>query len=221
MRSTAGRSLNDNMEPTPRTIVHLLPTGVEGSVVLRNGTEALVRAAQPRDRELLDVFAQGLSRDALRLRFFTATRPESVPGEALIEGSVGDRLSLLIFRQDGPDLHVIGHGEYVRTAPGSTSAEIAFLVGDGYRHLGVATILLQHLARAARVFGIRQFEAQVLPENPDMIDVFRGAGFQPRLQWMGRSCLVTFSIAEGPGVAGSPRPSRGALVRYRAGGIRA
>ncbi len=209
------------MERTPRTIVHLLPTGVEGAARLRDGAEVLVRAALPRDRELLDVFAHGLSRDALRLRFFRSVRPESVPGEALMEGSVGDRLSLLIFRHDGPDLHIIGHGEYVRTAPTSPSAEVAFLVADGYRHLGVAALLLRHLARAARVFGIRQFEAEVLPENPDMIEVFRGAGFEPRVRWSGRSFLVTFSLSAGLGASAPPLSSGAALERYRAGGIRA
>ncbi|HTS32332.1 MAG TPA: GNAT family N-acetyltransferase [Thermoplasmata archaeon] len=207
------------MQSTPRTIVHLLPTGVEGTAALRNGSEVLVRAAQPRDRELVEVFAQGLSRDALRLRFFTVTRPESVPGEVLTPGTVGDRLSLLIFRQDGPDLHIIGHGEYVRVGPGSPTAEIAFLVADGYRHLGVATLLLRRLARAARVFGIREFLAEVLPENPDMIEVFRSSGFDPQLRWSGRTCLVTVSLLGSTGPA--PSTLGGALVRFGPGELRA
>ena len=207
------------MTTTPRTIVHLLPTGVEGPARLRDGTAVLVRAAQPRDRELLDVFADGLSRDALRLRFFRVARPESVPGEALTEGAVGDRLSLLVFRQDGPDLHVVGHGEYVRLSPNSHSAEVAFLVGDGYRQRGVATLLLHHLARAARVFGIRQLEAQVLPENPEMIEVFRGSGFPTRVEWTEGGCTVTSSITEDPGTT-APLPSiPNPLVRHRTGGF--
>jgi RimJ/RimL family protein N-acetyltransferase len=205
---------------TPRTIVHLLPTDVEGPTVLRDGTSVLVRAALPRDRHLLEVFARGLSPDALRLRFFRAAPPESVPGEALTEGTVGDRLSLLVFRQEGPDLHVVGHGEYVRDRPESRSAEVAFLVADRYRHRGVATLLILRLARAARVFGIREFESEVLPENQEMIDVFRGVGFPVQIRWTGKTCRITFPIVEEPRPTRSPANERGSL-QFQRDGIRA
>jgi GNAT superfamily N-acetyltransferase len=205
------------MTATPQSIVHLLPTGVEGPVTLGDGTAVLVRAALPRDEELLEVFASGLSGDALRLRFFRPARPELVPGEALTPGAVGDRLSLLVFRREGPDLHIVAHGEYVRTTQDPHSAEVAFLVADTFRHRGVATLLLRRLARAARMFGIHQFEAEVLPENSEMIDLFRSSGFRVHLEWTGQSCHVAFPILSDPTPRALPAPAVEVYRRQRSG----
>jgi len=181
-----------------RTIVHLLPTGVEGPVTLRDGTAVFVRAAQPWDAAAVAAFAAGLSPDALELRFFSAARPEAVSHEALLEGAVGDRLSLLALHEKPIGMEVVGHGEYVRTAPHRASAEVAFLVADRFRHRGLATVLLHRLARAARLFGIREFEAEVLPENADMLDVFRRSGFPERVESASGGTHVRFSITEEP-----------------------
>ena len=60
---------------------------------------------------------------------------------------------------------------------GPSRSEIAFLVDDGARGLGVGTLLLEHLAALARSRGITSFEADVLAENHAMLTVFSDAGF--------------------------------------------
>ncbi len=182
--------------------MHLLPPGVEGPVTLRDGTELFVRAAQPWDAAAVGAFAAGLSLDALELRFFTAARPEAVAQEALIAGAVGDRLSLLALHATAGGMEVVGHGEYARREPHSRSAEVAFLVADGYRHRGLATVLLHRLARAARAYAIREFEAEVLPENGEMLDVFRRCGFPERAVAEDGRVHVRFSIEAEPGPIG-------------------
>ena len=57
------------------------------------------------------------------------------------------------------------------------SAEIAFVVSDAVHGLGIATLLLEHLAAAARAAGIQRFTADVLADNAPMLQVMRDAGF--------------------------------------------
>ena len=57
-------------------------------------------------------------------------------------------------------------------------AEVAFVVRDDHQGRGLGSILLEHLAAAARERGLRRFEAEVLAENGQMVRVFRDAGYQ-------------------------------------------
>ena len=59
-----------------------------------------------------------------------------------------------------------------------TSAEVAFVARDDHQGRGLGSILLEHLAAAARENGLRRFEAEVLVENQQMVRVFREAGYQ-------------------------------------------
>src|SRR5690606_34651340 len=56
-------------------------------------------------------------------------------------------------------------------------AEIAFLVEDTHQGRGIGTILLERLALAADLAGIRRLIAQVLPENQQMLQVFQDSGY--------------------------------------------
>jgi GNAT superfamily N-acetyltransferase len=71
---------------------------------------------------------------------------------------------------------LVAVGRYDRY-PGTVRAEVAFVVADAYQHLGLGTQLLEHLAGAARRTGITVFEATVLVENREMLDVFRSSGY--------------------------------------------
>ena len=57
------------------------------------------------------------------------------------------------------------------------AAEVALFVSDRWQHTGVGTLLLEHLAAAARAAGADRFEALVLTENLAVFDVFAHAGF--------------------------------------------
>jgi acyl-CoA synthetase (NDP forming) len=70
-----------------------------------------------------------------------------------------------------------GPGGTTGTA-GPDSAEVAFVARDEHQGRGLGSILLEHLAAAARENGLRRFEAEVLVENHAMVRVFRQAGYQ-------------------------------------------
>ena len=71
---------------------------------------------------------------------------------------------------------MIAVGRYDRTD--DTEAEVAFLIEDAHQGRGIAQLLLEHLAEAARERGITGFFAEVLPQNRAMAQVFADAGYR-------------------------------------------
>src|SRR6478735_7568133 len=59
-----------------------------------------------------------------------------------------------------------------------SDAEAAFIVDDAHQGRGLATVLLEYLAVAARENGLDGLTATVLPTNRRMLGVFRDVGFQ-------------------------------------------
>lgn len=185
-----------------------LPPAVVGPAFLQDGTEVWVRPAQPADRDLVERFVGTVSLDALEERYFTALRPSGVPKEGCAPSRPEDRLSLLVLGERGTSVSILGVGEYVRTADRSALAEVAFLVAEPFRGLGIASLLLARLARAARTYGIVRFVARVRSENPEMLEVFRASGFPFTEQRLQDEVDVVFPIVptEGPESARSAAP---------------
>lgn len=138
-------------------------------VVLRNSLTVSVRAVTCGDEAAIFAFLVDLSVGSRRLRFFTVAvdlRAEAHRGAA---GDDADHHGVLAI---APGRGVVGHAIYVR-APGSGRAEVAVEVADDLHHLGLATLLIIRLAQFAEERQITRFFAEVLPENRDMLAVFR------------------------------------------------
>jgi RimJ/RimL family protein N-acetyltransferase len=56
------------------------------------------------------------------------------------------------------------------------SAEMAFVVADAYQRKGLGTLLFRRLIEVGKQAGIRQFTADVLPENSGMLKIFHRSG---------------------------------------------
>jgi GNAT superfamily N-acetyltransferase len=183
-----------------------LPPAVVGPAFLQDGTEVWVRPVQPADRDLVERFLGTVSLDALEERYFPAIRSPRTLEERPVPPTAEDRLCLLVLGESGRSVSVLGAGEYVRTAERSTLAEVAFLVAEPYRGLGIASLLLARLARAARTFGVARFVARVRSENPEMLEVFRSSGFPFTEQRLADEVDVVFPIVPREGPAPAPRP---------------
>jgi len=70
---------------------------------------------------------------------------------------------------------LIAVGRYCITDDPLT-AEVAFVVREDRRRLGIATLLLRTLIAMARERGLRRLSAQVLQDNDAMLRIFRAAG---------------------------------------------
>jgi acetyl coenzyme A synthetase (ADP forming)-like protein len=156
--------------------------------ILRDGSSIRVRPARETDEAALVEFLQGLDVESRRLRFGglgldferSARRWAAPPDEE----------SCSLVAEAGVAGRIVANGSYDRIGP--DSAEVAFVVADDLQGRGVATLLLEELARVANDAGIATFVAEVLPENVRMLDVFRASGFPLRVRAEPGAILVEF-----------------------------
>lgn len=149
------------------------PAHWEGDVVLADGGTMHVRPIRPDDGERLIRFHERQSPESIYFRYFSA-RPRLSSGDVERFTTVDyvDRMAFVGLLGD----ELVGIARYDRRAALS-EAEVAFFTDDSHTGRGVATVLLEYLAAAARDVGISGFSAQVLPQNRRMLSVFKQAGF--------------------------------------------
>lgn len=153
------------------------PAHLEADVMLRDGSTVRVRPAREEDAPGIQALFEGLSPEARIFRFFSGA---IAPGKAEAiarDIDYADRFALIATR--GPEERILAHGMYARTGP--DRAEVAFAIADELQGQGLGTILLAHLAEAARTVGVETLEAEVMPHNHRMIEVFRESGFPVEL----------------------------------------
>jgi GNAT superfamily N-acetyltransferase len=137
------------------------------------GSSVHIRPIRPDDGDRLTRFHENLSpRSVYRRFFFMHPRLSTSETERFTHVDYVDRLALVA--EQGDQLVAVGRYERI---PGTSEAEVAFVVADELQHQGIGTILLERLAGAALKNGIQGFTAQTLSENRDMLDVFMRSGF--------------------------------------------
>src|SRR5919109_5551309 len=159
------------------TRVRLLPTPYpahrEGDIVLRDGSTAHVRPLRPTDEPDLLAFFRALSEESRFCRFFSVSL--DLAREASRESDPDYVRTFGLLALGGGPPRIVGHALYSLIRDGW--AEVAVEVADAYQGRGLGTILLGQLAEVAAANGIQFFEAEVLPTNYRMIDVFRRLGY--------------------------------------------
>lgn len=139
--------------------------------LLSNGRIATIRSVVDEDRPALSALFDQASDESIRLRFFSMNRgagEEYV--DHLFSGPEAERIVLVA--EVDQSLVAVATAEIESTE----SAEISFLVADSAHRLGLGTLLLEHLASAARDLGVQHFTAEVLLDNYLMLEVLREAG---------------------------------------------
>ena len=145
--------------------------------VLRNGRQIEIRALRPGDREALLAAADRTSDQSLYRRFFSVRREFSEEEvAAFVDIDFVDEIALLaVVRESGREI-VAGGGRYIVVRP--EAAELAFTVVDEFQGQGIASALLRHLTDLARAAGLREFIAEVLPDNIAMLRVLERSGLK-------------------------------------------
>jgi GNAT superfamily N-acetyltransferase len=149
------------------------PAELETDIIVRSGLTLHLRPIRRSDAHKLIAFHHRLSFDSIYRRYFSV-HPELSHAEVvhLTDVDYVDRLALVF--EDGDELVAVGRFDRYPSTP---TAEVAFVVRDDYQHLGLGHLLLEALADAARQRGITTFSAETLPENHDMMSVFRHSGY--------------------------------------------
>jgi acetate---CoA ligase (ADP-forming) len=165
------------------------------SVALKDGSSLHLRPIQTSDEEKLQALFSRLSKQTIYLRFHHVLNHMS-DEEALRFATVDyvNSFALVGTLGEGKEERIIAVGRFARQ-PGDEKAQIAFEVEDKYQGLGIGSHLLDQLAYIARDKGITTFEAEVLAENKDMINVLVNSGFTMHRQYEGSTYVGILDLS--------------------------
>ncbi len=172
------------------------PSEYELDVVLRDGAGAAIRPIRPDDDELLVDFFERLGPESRYFRFFrvkSSLDPEEVRYFTTVD--YHRRMALVAIVGE----RFVGVGRYDVMDDDPYCAEVAFAVSDDQQGRGLGTELLQLLTAYARGHGVVRFRAFVLPENRQMMRVFRNSGFELSRTLEDGVYTVDFPVEESEG----------------------
>jgi RimJ/RimL family protein N-acetyltransferase len=145
------------------------PRELVRTITLKDGFSARIRPIRPDDEPRLVDLYERLSRHTAYQRFFTVRRrlpPDWYHFFANVD--YVRRLALVAERETVAGVQLIGVGRY---EPGEEpdTAEVAFVVEDGWQGRGLGGILLDAVLGAAEARGIHRFSAYVQADNHRML----------------------------------------------------
>jgi acyl-CoA hydrolase/RimJ/RimL family protein N-acetyltransferase len=167
-----GRKLSESLKS-------VYPVGLE-EVRRYNGQSVKIRPAKPVDIRRIQEHFYNLDRKDVVARFFyekTAFLRDDV--EAMVESDYIKNLTILAVAGEFGFGTVIGLGAYM-LEPANNTAEIAFSVSRPWQSKGIATVILNKLAEAARNNGIEGLTAYTTPENRGMVKLFSKLPYKTR-----------------------------------------
>ncbi|MGH7349285.1 MAG: GNAT family N-acetyltransferase [Candidatus Rokuibacteriota bacterium] len=156
-------------ETRPADMTATYPRELVRTVTLKDGFSARIRPIRPDDEPRLVDLYERLSRHTAYQRFFTVLRrlpPDWYHFFANVD--YVRRLALVAERETVAGVQLIGVGRYEPSEEPDT-AEVAFVVEDGWQGRGLGGILLEAVLQAADARGVRRFRAYVLADNHRML----------------------------------------------------
>jgi GNAT superfamily N-acetyltransferase len=192
--------------------------GWREDAVLADGTRVTLRLVRPNDKDLLrDGFGR-LSSISRYLRFFTPKRELTEAELAqLTELNGVDRLAVGAVREMADDAREgLGVARFARDRADPTVAEAAVAVTDSTQGKGLGTLLLLHLAEAARERGIRCFAGEFLATNAAVRQLIEDVCPDARLTAHGNVIRVAVPLGDRHEPTGQTPVGR--LMRQVAGG---
>ena len=137
---------------------------------LTDGRQVGIRPIRADDAVRLREAHTRLSPETRYRRFLTA-KPQLSAADSryLVEVDGSDHFALVATAMAGErpsdDDSIVAVARFVRTPEDPATAEFAVVVDDRYQSQGLATGLLERLARAAGERGVRRFRATTLADN--------------------------------------------------------
>ncbi|MFI9529905.1 bifunctional acetate--CoA ligase family protein/GNAT family N-acetyltransferase [Micromonospora rosaria] len=161
-------------------------------VLLSDGTTVQLRQIRPEDGPGIVAMHSRFSERTRYLRYFSPY--PRIPDRDLrrfVTVDHHDREAFVVLVGD----EIVAVGRYERLGPQAPEAEVAFVVEDAHQGRGIGSVLLEHLADAARRVGVTSFVAEVLPANGAMLRVFADFGYQVQRQFADGVVHLSFPIA--------------------------
>ena len=151
----------------------LYPADIATTETFRNGLKVHFRAIKPSDEEEMRRLFYRFSNETIYYRYFGSIG--AMP-HAKMQAYVNvdwTQVMSVVGVVGAPETgRIVTEARYIRI-PGTTAAEVVFVVDEAYQGFGIATFLYRLLVRLARERGITEFTADVLFSNAAMMKVFR------------------------------------------------
>jgi acetyltransferase len=164
-----------------------------------------IRPIRPEDEALYDLFFSKLTRDDLRMRFFTAKPDLSFKFLArMTQIDYAREMAFVAISAESGEL--LGVSRLIAD-PDYTRAEYGVLVRTDLKGKGLGWELMRHLIVYARSEGLKELNGQVLANNTTMLTMCQEMGFvvEPDHEDLG-VCVVRLDLAEAhPGSVASKR----------------
>jgi RimJ/RimL family protein N-acetyltransferase len=173
----------------------MMPTAADYATfeLLRDGKRVEIRAFRPDDRANLLAAVSRLSPKTLYRRFFGPKRGFSEKEISYFTNiDFANHVALVVMAEERGKPVIIAGARYIVVEPGR--AEVAFVVIDSYQGRGIGSLLLRHLAALARGSGLKEFVAEVLPDNTGMLKVFEKSGLRPKTKQQHGSVHITMQL---------------------------
>ncbi len=174
---------------------HPYPTEYELTATLKNDVKVFVRPIKPDDEPMMKEMFYSFSERTRYLRFHGPMK--AFPHERLqvfCNVDYMEEMALICLTGEPGNEDVVGIGAYIHDAA-DNFAEVAFTVRDDWQGQGLGTCLFDHLVRIGRERGIEKFEAEVLPENVPMLNVFSHSNCHVTTQTEGGVVHVTIILS--------------------------
>lgn len=150
------------------------------TVTLKNGSQVLIRRAEPEDSRMLFSMFCSLSDDTMfrRFRFLRSQRAlTEADAEEMLRLDDKNVTSLIAILQKDHNEQAIGEARYVTDSSGKL-AEAAEVIADEWQNLGLGTALFSSLLAEAKKQGLSKIVAYFDVENKSLIRVGQKFGFK-------------------------------------------
>lgn len=152
-------------------------TGKYWIEALRDGRHVLIRPLAEKDREREYAFIKHLSPESRHMRFLAQiNEPSTAMLDQLMDTDCKQRMAYIALIHENGKLVEIGISRYAAT--GEHECECAITVADEWQHLGLGSVLMEHLIKTARKNGFRQMYSIDASSNAPMRDLAKSLGFE-------------------------------------------
>lgn len=159
------------------TIGRLYPHQYETARTFKGSAPIRFRPIKPTDERLLQDFFYSHNEDTIFMRYHAHIKTmHHTKAQDLVNVDYKQRMAFVGVIGDIGKERIIAIARYI-AAPEYEFPEVAFVVHEDFRGLGISGFLFQLLRRVAEEHGYRGFSAIVLPENIAMLRAFERIGF--------------------------------------------
>jgi len=144
----------------------------------REGHQLAVRYLEPGDTERFQTFFRSLTPETVRCRYghMISEMTDETARQLVSVDQLTEPALAIVDADETEAIRAIGRYYF---DPETKSAEIAIVVAESYRRLGLARLLLNTLTSLARSRGVKALHAYVLTTDAPVLLLLKSAGFVP------------------------------------------